>query len=100
MKKTWEGINELLNRQRNRKQLSALQRPTNSGVTQNPAEITDIFNPYFASIGQRLARNISPPRKNFHGLIAWGQAANIHLNKVLILAHFTETWSTTNVFCE
>ena len=30
MKKTWEGINELLNRQRNRKQVSTLQRPNNS----------------------------------------------------------------------
>ena len=70
MKKTWEGINELLNRQRNRKQVSALQRPNNSGVTQNPAEITNILNHYFASIGPRLARNISPPRKNFQDYLA------------------------------
>ena len=70
MKKTWEGINELLNRQRNRKQVSTLQRPNNSGVTQNPAEITNIFNHYFASIGPRLARNISSPRKNFQDYFA------------------------------
>ena len=37
----------------------------NSGVTQNPSEITNIFNQYFASIGPRLARNISPSRINF-----------------------------------
>ena len=30
-----------------------------------------------------------------YGLIAWGQAADIHLND----SHFTETCSTTNVFC-
>ena len=65
VKKTWEGINELLNRQRNRKTVSALQRSNNSGVTQNPSEITNIFNQYFASIGPRLARNISPSRINF-----------------------------------
>ena len=65
MKKTWEGINELLNRQ-----VSTLQRPNNSGVTQNPAEITNIFNHYFASIGPRLARNISSPRKNFQDYLA------------------------------
>ena len=70
MKKTWEGINELLNRQRNRKQVSTLQRPNNSGVTQNPAEITNIFNHYFASIGPRLARNIPSPRKNFQDYLA------------------------------
>ena len=70
MKKTWEGINELLNRQRNRKQVSTLQRPNNSGVTENPAEITNIFNHYFASIGPRLARNISSPRKNFQDYLA------------------------------
>ena len=61
-------INELLNRQRNRKQVSALQRPNNSGATQKPAEITNIFNLHFASIG--LARNISPPRKNFQDYLA------------------------------
>ncbi|KAK2556625.1 putative RNA-directed DNA polymerase from transposon X-element [Acropora cervicornis] len=70
MKKTWEGINELLNRQRNRKQVSTLQRPNNSGATQNPAEITNIFNHYFASIGPRLARNIPSPRKNFQDYLA------------------------------
>ena len=70
MKKTWEGINELLNRQRNRKQVSTLQCPNNSGVTQNPAEIANIFNHCFASIGPRLARNISSPRKNFQDYLA------------------------------
>ena len=70
MKKTWEGFNELLNRQRNRKQVSTLQRPNNSGVTQNPAEITNIFNHYFACIGPSLARNISSPRKKFQDYLA------------------------------
>ena len=70
MMKTWEGINELLNRERNRNQVSVLQRPNNSGVTQKPAEITNIFNLHFASIGPRLARNISPPRKNFQDYLA------------------------------
>ena len=70
MKKTWKGINELLNRQRNRNQVSVLQRPNNCGVTQKPAEITNIFNLHFAAIGPRLARNISPPRKNFQDYLA------------------------------
>ena len=70
MKKTWERLNEFLNRQRNSKQVSVLQRPNNSGVTQKPAEITNIFNLHFASIGPRLARNISPSRKNFHDYLA------------------------------
>ena len=44
--------------------------PNNSGVTQNPAEITNIFNHYFASIGPRLARNIPSPRKNVQDYLA------------------------------
>ena len=70
MKKTWERLNEFLNRQRNSKQVSVLQRPNNSGVTQKPAEITNIFNLHFASIGPRLALNISLPRKNFQDYLA------------------------------
>ena len=70
MKKTWERLNEFLNRQRNSKQVSVLQRPNNSGVTQKPAEITNIFNLHFASIGPRLALNISPPGKNFQDYLA------------------------------
>ena len=69
-KKTWEGINELLNRQRNRKQVSTLQRLNNYGVTHNLAEITNIFNHYFASIGPRLAHNLPSPRKNFQDYLA------------------------------
>ena len=65
VKKTWKGINELLDRQRNAKQVSALQRPNNFGVIQDSAEISNIFNTYFASIGPRLAHSISLPRKNF-----------------------------------
>ena len=70
MKKTWEGINELLNRQGSRKQASVLQRPNNSGVIEKPADITNNFNVHFASIGPRLVRNISPPRKNFQDYLA------------------------------
>ena len=70
MKKTWEGINELLNRQRSRKPASVVQRRKISGVIQKPAKITNIFNLHFASIGPRLVRNISPPRKNFQDYLA------------------------------
>ena len=72
MMKTWGGggDNELLNRQRNRKQVSVRQRPYNSKVTQYPAEISNIFNHYFASIGPRVSHNISPPRKNLQDYLA------------------------------
>ena len=36
----------------------------------NPAEVANIINHYFASIGPRLARNISSPRKNFQDYLA------------------------------
>lgn len=71
MKETWEGINELWNRQRNRKQVPARQFLNNSGVTQNPSEISNTtLNNCLASIGPDLARNIPPFRKNFQDYFA------------------------------
>ena len=39
IKKTWEGINNLLNRRRNRKSVSKIKKPDNSGFTQDPSQI-------------------------------------------------------------
>ena len=37
IKKTWEGINSLLNKRRNRKCVSKVKKPDNSGFTQDPS---------------------------------------------------------------
>ena len=66
MKKTWEGINSLINRkQKVLKPISALKCPNNNEITRNPSKITNILNDHFSTIGQKLASNISNSKKHF-----------------------------------
>ena len=51
MKKTWEGINALINKRRKTKLLSSLQLPDNRGTTQNQSEIANVLNHHFATVG-------------------------------------------------
>ena len=70
MKKTWEGINNLIsNKQRKAKPVSTLQLPNNQGVTQNQSEIANVLNNHFASVGPRLANSILLPTRDFIGII-------------------------------
>lgn len=85
LRKTWEGIYELLNRLRKRKQVSALQCRNNSGVTPNTSEITYTFNHYLDSIGSKLARNIQPSRKTFHDYFVVANYVKSFLFLLLIL---------------
>ena len=54
-KKTWQTINEVLNRNKTRKNLpdTFLQKSSNINVT-NPQEIANKFNEYFVNIGPQL----------------------------------------------
>ena len=65
MKKTWEGINTLINQNRKIKMASKLQLPNSSGTTQNLSEMANIMNNYFASVGPKLADNIPPSSRDF-----------------------------------
>ena len=59
MKKTWEGINNILVRKsRNAKPINSIKN-SNIGntVTSDPSEISNIFNSHFASVGSKLAKN-------------------------------------------
>ena len=58
-KKTWQTINEVLNRNKTRKNLpdTFLQKSSNNNVT-NPQEIANKFNEYFVNIGPQLAKKI------------------------------------------
>ena len=59
MKKTWEGINNLINRnKKGNKSINTLKRPNNKGLSQKPSEISNILNNHFASIGHKLASNM------------------------------------------
>ena len=66
MKKTWEGINYLINnKKKNRKAINILKSSDNRGVSHNPQEHTSIFNTHFASIGKKLASIIPNGNKHF-----------------------------------
>ena len=56
LKNTWKGINILLiNRnKKNIKQITALRKPNNVGISYNASEIPDIMNNHFATIGNNL----------------------------------------------
>ena len=61
MKKTWEGINNLLhNKAKSSKYPSTFRDPSNSDkFTRNPLRISNILNTHFASVGSRLAAKLS-----------------------------------------
>lgn len=58
MKKTWEGINTLINKHKKTKLISSLQLPDNRGITQNQSEIANALNYHFPSVGPKLANSI------------------------------------------
>ena len=60
MKKTWDGINSLINNKRKqRKQISALKDDSNRGVTVNdPQILPNIMNRHFSTVGINLALNV------------------------------------------
>ena len=66
MKKTWEGINYLINnKKKSRKAINMLKSSDNRKLSHNPYEHTNILNSHFASIGKKLASNIPPGNKHF-----------------------------------
>ena len=66
MKKTWEGINLLINRKKKSdKPISSIRRPDNSGPTSNQSVISDTLNEHFASVGHRLASKIPQSHVRF-----------------------------------
>ena len=87
MKKTWEGINSLINRkQKVLKPISALKCPNNNEITRNPSKITNILNDHFSTIGQKLASNISNSNKHFSDYLAPdGYAHSFFFNPVLFI---------------
>ena len=66
LKNTWKGINILINRnKKNIKQITALRKPNNVGISYNASEIPDIMNNHFATIGNNLSSKIPPPSTSF-----------------------------------
>ena len=66
LKRTWEGINDLINRKKkNSKVTAAMKRPLNQGISHDPIENANILNRHFASIGNRLASDLPSSDKSF-----------------------------------
>ena len=66
MKNTLNGINRLINNKKNRKQfLSSLKHPDDNTLTNDPLEISKIFNNYFSSIGKNLASRVPRSSRYF-----------------------------------
>ena len=58
-KKTWERINNLINRKRtSSKNITSLRCPETNIISSNTSEFPNIFNEYFSSIGHDLASKI------------------------------------------
>ena len=67
MKRTWQGINGLLNRRkRNSKIINKLKGPYNSNIVTNVAtRIPNIFNKHFSTVGNNLASKLPPAERPF-----------------------------------
>ena len=67
MKKTWIGINNILNNKtKKNKSVSALKDYTNNDkVSCDPTHIPDIFNEHFVTVGQKLANQLPSTPKCF-----------------------------------
>ena len=66
MKKTWEGIRELIGRQKkDRKSISAVRANSSSPLVNDPSKIANIMNFHFASCGHHLAAKLQHSEKHF-----------------------------------
>ena len=66
MRKTWEGINNLINRKRkSHGTIIALRCPTKKEMINNPKDIRDILNKHFSTIGKKLASKLSNSNTHF-----------------------------------
>ena len=66
MRKTWEGINSLLNRKKKHtKTIETLKNPGSSTYTIDKSKISNILNEHFTSVGANLAKELQTPEKHF-----------------------------------
>ena len=65
-KKTWKGINELINRQKKKqKDLFPLKCPRSNHLSNDPTEISNIFNKFFLSVGHSLSSKMPKASTQF-----------------------------------
>jgi hypothetical protein len=67
VKKTWQEINNLLNKKRKTKHtITQVKRPNNCGITKDPCEISNIFNKHFATVGDKLTSQLPSSKRAYH----------------------------------
>ena len=67
MKKTWEGINNVLARKlKNTKPITYIKDSNdNDSVTSDPSRIANVLNDHFASVGPKLANKLPTVQRNY-----------------------------------
>ena len=63
IKNTWKIIKQAMNITKKKSNIKKLR--VNNRNIENPVEIADVFNSYFSSIGENLAKNIPKSNKHF-----------------------------------
>ena len=86
MKKTWEGINNILARKSKRsKTITSIKDPSDTEkVTRDPLNMANVLNKHFASVGPTLANNLSIAKRHF--LLTFLRELS-HLNRPLLSAN-------------
>ena len=65
MKNTWNGKNSLINRKKEKSRAISSLKRLNNDITTDPLEISNIFNNYFSSVGEKLASHVPPSSCSF-----------------------------------
>jgi hypothetical protein len=65
IKKTWEGINELLNRQKKETRIISALKDNNHKMVTEASQIPNILNKHFATVGNRLASKLPSSQKHY-----------------------------------
>ena len=65
IRKTWEGINRIINIKKKHKSISALKDPSTNTLETDPSKLPNIINRHFASVGSKLASKVPQHHKHF-----------------------------------
>lgn len=87
MKKTWEGINNILGRKsRNAKPINSIKNSSvGNTVTSDPSETNNIFNSHFASVESKLAKKLPPAQRPYLDFLSQTKSPESHLFLILLL---------------
>ena len=61
-KKTWQLLNEMIGRKQSNDNISKIK--TQTGITEEPLDIAETFNNFFASIGPKIANSVPKMEKS------------------------------------